>query len=200
VGAFLIDVPAGGAETRAAFSAAADGFGPDDWFSLKQGFKLLCREMDLPQLSAALRLGGFDGQLFMDVIDRLLELAPGASAAERRACFGLGRRIWDLHYELGEGRDLAFYLGVWMRELGYREEAIRFFERSRALRGPTAVTAYNLAFCHFGQQRCAEALRFIDEALAAEPDLPGGRTLRTEIRAVMRDEASGDPIAALAAL
>jgi tetratricopeptide (TPR) repeat protein len=189
-GAFLIDAPDGGAETRAAFAAAADGFGPDDWFTLKKGVEAACGEMRLTQLCAAIRAGGGDAKLFMDVVDRLLELSPGASAAERRACFGLGRRLWELYYEIGEERDLAFYLGVWMRELGYREEAIRYFERSRALRGPRGVTAFNLAYCHLGQQRAAEALRCVEEAIAADPGLSEARALRTEIRAILRDEAA----------
>jgi hypothetical protein len=192
VGAFLLGAPARGEETAAAFAAAAGGFGPDDWFSVKKGVEAACEGMRLSHLLAALRLGGADGKLFVDVFERLLALAPDASAAERRACFVLGRRMWELHYALGEGRDLAFHLGVWMRELGYREEAIRYFERSRALYGTTAATAFNLAFCHFGQQREAEALRWIDDALATAPELPGARALRTAIRAAVRDETFGE--------
>ena len=195
VAAFLLGAPAGGAETAVAFAEAADGFGPDDWFAVKRGVEAACEGLTLSHLLATLRLGGADGKLFMDVFERLIALAPGASAAERRACFTLGRRIWELHYPLGEERDLAFHLGVWMRELGYREEAIRYFGRSRALYGITAATAYNLAFCHFEGQREAEALRWIDEALAIAPGLPGARRLRTAIRAALRDETGRSPAA-----
>lgn len=190
VGAFLLDAPAGGAETAAAFAEAAAGFGPDDWFAMKKGVEAARGEMDLTHLLAALRLSGPDGKVLMDVFDRLMALAPEASAEERRASFALSRRVWEMHYHLGEERDLAFHLGVWMRELGYLAEAIGFFERSLSLHGSTPATAYNLAYCHFGQQRGAEALRWIEEALAGAPDLPGGRALRTEIRAVLRDEGA----------
>jgi Putative S-adenosyl-L-methionine-dependent methyltransferase len=189
VGGFLLDAPGGGAESRAAFAAAVEGFGPDEWFALKKGVEASRGEMGLPPLLAALRAGGGDGKLFMDVLDRLLSLSPEASGAERRACFTLGRQLWALHYELGETRDMAFHLGVWMRELGYLEEAIRFFERSRAVRETTAMTAFNLAFCHLGQQRASEALRWVEEALVADPGLSEARALRTEIRAILRDEA-----------
>jgi tetratricopeptide (TPR) repeat protein len=188
-GAFLLDAPGGGAETRAAFTGATDGFGPDDWFSLQAAVEAARDAMALAPLLAVLRAGGADAKLLMGIVDRLLALASDASAAERRACFVLARRAWALHYDLGEDRDLAFHLGVWMRELGYREEAIRYFERSREARGANAVTAFNLAFCHLGQQRAPEALCFVEEALAADPDLPGARALRAEIRAVLRDEA-----------
>jgi hypothetical protein len=188
VGAFLIGAPAGGAETVAAFSAATSGFGPDEWFSLKKGVEEAREALELRHLVAVLRLGGSDAKLFMDVFDRLLALSSSASGEERRACFRLSRAMWAHHYELGERRDLAFHLGVWMRELGYLEEAIRYFERSRELRGPSAATAYNLAYCHFGQQRCEEALGWIDAALAEAPELPGARALRVQIGAVMRDE------------
>ncbi|WP_437977372.1 SAM-dependent methyltransferase [Sorangium sp. So ce295] len=188
-GAFLLDAPAGGAETRAAF-AATEVFGPGDWFMLKKGVEAAAAGMDLPHVLAALRAGGDDAKLFMDVFDRLLPLSRSASPAERRACFNLGRRLWELHYEIGEERDLAFHLGVWMRELDYREEAIRYFERSRATRGTKGVTAFNLAYCHLGQQRAAEALRCVEEAIAADPTLPEARALRTEIRAILRDEAA----------
>ena len=189
-GAFLIDAPGGGAEARAAFAEAADGFGPDDWFTLKKAVDAARGEMSLAHLCAAIRAGGGDAKLFMDVFDRLLELAPGASAGERRACFNLGRRLWELHFEIGEERDLAFHLGVWMRELGYREEAIRYLERSRATRGTRGVTAFNLAYCHLAQQRAGEALRWVEEAIEAEPGLAEARGLRTEIRAILRDEAA----------
>src|SRR5262249_2516765 len=99
-GAFLIGVPDGGAETRAAFAAAADGFGPDDWFTLKKGVEGASTEMGLPHLCAAIRAGGADAKLFMDVVGHLLALAPEASAAERRACFSLGRRLWELWYDI----------------------------------------------------------------------------------------------------
>jgi tetratricopeptide (TPR) repeat protein len=101
----------------------------------------------------------------------------------------MARQAWELYYHLGEERDLGFHLGVWMRELGYLEEAIRYFERSQAHHASSAATAYNLAYCHFGQQRCEEALRWIDAALAAAPDLPGARALRVAIGAVLRDES-----------
>ncbi|WP_437597106.1 SAM-dependent methyltransferase [Sorangium sp. So ce590] len=191
VGAFLIGAPAGGAETIAAFSDAVSGFGPDGWFSMKKSVEAAREAMNLRHLLAALALGEADGKLFLDVFDRLIELSSstsGISGEERRVCFRLARRISELHYELGEGRDLAFHLGVWMRELGYLGEAIRYFEQSKALYGPSPETAYNLAYCPFGQQRCEEALRWIDAALAEAPDLPGGRALRVQIRAVARDE------------
>jgi hypothetical protein len=124
-----------------------DGFGPGDWFSVKKGVEAGASAMSGEQLLAAIRLGGFDAKLFMDTSDRLFALAGNAAPAERRACFTLARRMWELHYELGEHRDLAFHLGSWMRELGYLEEAIRYFEISRRTRGPQAITAYNLAFC-----------------------------------------------------
>jgi tetratricopeptide (TPR) repeat protein len=188
VGAFLLGVPASGAETVAAFSAAPSGFGPDEWFSLKKGVEAAREALDLRLLLAMLRLGGADAKLFLDVHDRLVALSPSAQGDERRACFRLARGIWANHYDLGEARNLAFHLGVWMRELGYFTEAIRYFERSRELRGATPATAYNLAYCHFAQQRSEEALRWIDAALTEAPDLPGGRALRLQIGAVMRDE------------
>jgi hypothetical protein len=190
VGAFLLDVPAGGDETRAAFASAVDSFGPGDWFTLKKGVEAACAEMELPQLLAAIRLGGCDAKLFMDVSERLLELCVSAAGPERRACFTLARQIHQLHFDLGEPRDLAFYLGVWMRELGYLEEAIRYFEITRAARGTNALLAYNLAFCHLGQQRAIEALRFVEDAIEAEPTMAEARALRTEIRAILRDEAA----------
>jgi tetratricopeptide (TPR) repeat protein len=189
VGAFLLDAPVGAAETRAAFAAAVDRFGPGDWFCVKKGVEAAAPSMSLEQLLAAIRLGGYDAKLFMDIAERLFALAGEASAAERRACFTLARRIWDVYFDLGEPRDLAFHLGTWMRELGYLEEAIRYFELSRKQRGPEGLTAYNLAFCHLGQQRATEAMRFVEEALVAAPEMPEARALRTQIRAVLRDEA-----------
>ncbi|WP_437645286.1 hypothetical protein [Sorangium sp. So ce362] len=191
VGAFLMDAPAGGAETVAAFSEVASGFGPDDWFSLKQAVEAAQGAIGLRHVLSALRLGGMDGKLFMDVFDRVIELSGSASAEERRACFRMARRMEELHYEIGEERDLVFHLGVWMRELGYLAEAIRYFERSWRARGTTPATAYNLAYCHFGQQCCEEALRWLDAALAEDPDVRGGRALRVQIGAVMRDEGAG---------
>lgn len=186
--AFWLDAPAGGVETEAAFVAACETLGPDDWFTLKRGFESAREQLDLDQLVAAVRLGGSDGKLLMDVFDRLLALAPGAEPGSRRSAMLLARRVWELHYEMGEERDLAFHLGVWMRELGYWEEAIRYFERSRQSRGETAVTAFNLAFCHHALERYGEAARFADEAIEATPSLPGARALRIEIRAAMRHE------------
>lgn len=190
VGGFLLDVPVGGEETRAAFASAVNSFGPADWFTMKKGVETACAEMDLPHLLAAIRLGGCDAKLFMDISERLLELCPSSAGPERRACFTLARQIYQLHFDLGEPRDLVFHLGVWMRELGYLEEAIRYFELSRTSRGTSALIAYNLAFCHLGQQRAVEALRSVEEAIDADPTMAEARALRTEIRAILRDEAA----------
>jgi SAM-dependent methyltransferase len=190
VGAFLLEAPAGGDETRAAFASAVDNFGPGDWFMIKKGVEAACTEMDLPHLLAAIRLGGCDAKLFMDISERLVELCASAAGPERRACFTLARQIHQLHFDLGEPRDLALHLGVWMRELGYLEEAIRYFEIARVARGTTALIAYNLAFCHLGQQRAVEALRFVEEAIDADSTMAEARALRTEIRAILRDEAA----------
>ncbi|HEY5959687.1 MAG TPA: SAM-dependent methyltransferase [Polyangiaceae bacterium] len=189
VGAFLLDAP-GGEETRAAFASAVNSFGPADWFTMKKGVEAACAEMDLPHLLAAIRLGGCDAKLFMDISERLIELCASAAGPERRACFTLARQIYQLHFDLGEPRDLVFHLGVWMRELGYREEAIRYFEITRTARGTSGLIAYNLAFCHLGQQRALEALRFVEEAIDADPTMAEARALRTEIRAILRDEAA----------
>lgn len=190
VAAFLLDAPGNGDETRAAFASAVDSFGPGDWFTIKKGVEAACAEMELPHLLAAIRLGGCDAKLFMDVSERILELSPSSAGPERRACFTLARQIHQLHFDLGEARDLVFHLGVWMRELGYLEEAIRYFELTRAARGTSALIAYNLAFCHLGQQRALEALRFVEEAIGADPTMAEARALRTEIRAILRDEAA----------
>jgi hypothetical protein len=54
----------------------------------------------------------------------------------------------------------------------------------------SALIAYNLAFCHLGQQRAVDALRFVEEAIEADPTMAEARALRTEIRAILRDEAA----------
>jgi hypothetical protein len=41
-----------------------------------------------------------------------------------------------------------------------------------------------------GQQRAVEALRFVEEAIDADSTMAEARALRTEIRAILRDEAA----------
>ncbi|HEY5958775.1 MAG TPA: hypothetical protein VIV60_19575 [Polyangiaceae bacterium] len=46
-----------------------------------------------------------------------------------------------------------------------------------------------LAYCYVGQQWAEETLR-CEESVAAAPEMPRSRALRTQIRAIVRDKAA----------
>ncbi|HZF11704.1 MAG TPA: hypothetical protein VFE33_23200 [Thermoanaerobaculia bacterium] len=173
--------PDGWVETRLAFEDAIERRGPDDFFSVKKGIEATYESWSLERLLGWLRLSGWDHNVFLGCFPVLLRQVGGASEPLKAELAVAARRIWESYFPLREPWDLPFHLGVLLVALSQPAEAVELFGHSLRLYGPEPTTAFNLALCHHLLGDRKEALAWIEQALAADPELEGGEALRQEI-------------------
>lgn len=184
IAAFLTDPEhAAYTETRRAHAEAIERLGPDDFFVIKKAIERSHREWTAQEILAWIRMSGYDFNITFGCLPALWALAPGADPALRSALRRAVHEVWESYFPIGEQRDLAFSLAALLFAMDYYDDAITFYERSVALYGPTAMTAYHLALCHARLHRAAPALASVEEALAIDPLMESAKALRIRLQA-----------------
>jgi len=189
VSAFLLGSPAGGPlesrhlETRQAYQAAVEDFGPDDFFTLAPALDLSRDPLSLEQALAYLRLSAWDHRLLWRQIPFFKSRCAELTEAQKQELRDAVRQVWDCYYPLGEEEeDLGFALGVLFLEMKLYREALGFFEESARLYGLEPGTAYNMGLCHYGLREMAAAARYVEQALELDPELDSARLLRIKLQ------------------
>lgn len=188
VSAALLGTPSAGgepprdwAETLLAFDDAIERRGPDDFFTLKKSIEAGYASLGLDRLLAWLRLSGWDHNVFLGCFPALIERIAEGPEAVAEAVAAAAQRVWEAYFPLREGSDLAFHLGLLAMAVERWQEALGYFEQSLRFYGDTAATAFNCALCLHQMGEREVALERLDDAAAAEPDLPGLENLRRGI-------------------
>lgn len=183
VSAFLFgDVPGGFVETRQAYAEAVEKFGPDDFFTLKEGVARVYESFSLGQLLAFLRLSGWDYKRFMECLPVIKERLPEAPDAQRQELDEAVRRVWDAYLPIGEEEDLAFQIGTLLLEMESHAGALEFLQQSVNLYGAETGTVYNMAVCCHGLGRTGDALVYVNQALELDPEFDAARALRIKLQ------------------
>jgi tetratricopeptide (TPR) repeat protein len=167
-------------ETRHAFAAEVDHFGPVPFFTL---VKSVMRNMPAPPLDvllALLELCEGDPEVLYAYCDVLRAHARAADATQRQELRRALGRAWDGFYPLH--KDLAFELARISVALSEHEDARAYCQESLRLFGPTHGTLLVLAYCHSLRGDYGEGLRAVDEALALKPDSEPALDLRARLR------------------
>lgn len=128
-------------ETARTFREAVAGFGPDDFYTLKRALVARAGALTLPEALAALRLSGWDPDLFRDLAPALLRGAPDATPGQARDLERAAGSIWDgrfppLDDATAEG-DLALDLALVLHAAGRDEAALGFVDLAGS--GPEAA-------------------------------------------------------------
>jgi hypothetical protein len=182
VAGFLCGLPAAALrETRRAFAAEIDDFGPAEFFAL---VKAICTDYGTPPLEALLallRLCGGDLEVLYTYREVLVAQARQATDAQRRQLRRALRQAWDAYAP--RHRDLAFELARISIALREPEDARGYCEESLRLFGRTPGALVMLAFSHTLLGDHASGLRVVDEALALQPDSKPALDLRARLRA-----------------
>ncbi|MBJ7313217.1 SAM-dependent methyltransferase [Rugamonas sp. CCM 8940] len=165
------------AEMRAAYDDLGVRFGPDDFYTLKDGIERASAELSFEELLAYLRLSGWDHRRLTSIFPLLQGWVADYSDEQREALAGALNRTWENYLPIGESDDLAFSIGVLLLEIERHEEALRFFGYSAELYGMEHGTAFNMALCHAALGRDADALVFVEQALMAVPGFDAARAL-----------------------
>jgi tetratricopeptide (TPR) repeat protein len=189
VSAFLLGSPAGGhaetrhLETRQAYQAAVEDFGPDDFFTLAPALDLSRDPLSLEQALAYLRLSAWDHRLLWRQIPLYKSCCAELTETRKQDLRNAIRQVWDCYYPLGENEeDLGFALGVLFLEMKLYREALDFFGESARLYGLEPGTAYNMGLCHYGLREMEAAARCVEQALELDPELDSARLLRIRLQ------------------
>jgi tetratricopeptide (TPR) repeat protein len=176
------DAPADFAETRLAYEDAVEKFGPDDFFTLKEGVARVYDSLSLEQLLAFMRLSGWDHRRFLECLHVIKEHLPELDESRKRELHAAVLEVWDAYLPIGEEDDLAFQIGTLLLETGLYAEALEFLRRSAELYGAEPGTEYNMAVCCEGLSRTAEATGHVNRALELDPEFDAARALRIRLQ------------------
>ena len=186
ISAFLFGDPADDfVETNQAYDEAIEKFGPDDFFTLKEGIAEHYDALNLDQILAFLRLSCWDYKRFGECLPVLKEHLPDITNVQKKQLHETIMKVWDSYLPIGEEDDLAFQLGTLLLEIDYYAEALELLQHSVDLYGMAPGTAYNMGVCCYGLGQMEQALGYVNHALQLDPELETAITLRAQLRTVV---------------
>src|SRR5438105_11722257 len=113
ISAFMFgDLSGGFVETRQAYAEAIEKFGPDDFFTLKEGITQVVEVLSFEQLLAFLRLSDWDYKRFWECLPALKKQLADTTDLQKRELREAIMKVWDSYLPIGEENDLAFQLGT----------------------------------------------------------------------------------------
>jgi hypothetical protein len=169
-------------ETRQAFQAEIDDFGPAEFFTL---VKSLCDTYDAPPLDlllAILKLCDGDAEVVYVFRDLLVKRAREANPVQRQDLRRMLARAWEGFYPLH--KDLAFQLARICIAMSEPGDGLRYCEASRRVFGDSHLTEIMMAYCHCMQGRNVEGLRCAERALALKADYAPALELKTRLQSL----------------
>jgi len=176
-------------ETRQAYAEAIEKFGPDDFFTLKEGVAQLYDALSLDEILAFLRLSCWDYKRFRECLPVLKKHLPEMIGVQKQHLHQAIVKVWDSYLPIGEDSDLAFELGTFLLEIEFHDEALEFLQRSVELCGIAPGTAYNIAVCYYSLGQMDRALDYVNQALSLDRKFSEAKTLRRELQAALSRRA-----------
>ncbi|WP_424765638.1 SAM-dependent methyltransferase [Paenibacillus sp. sgz302251] len=164
--------------TRLAYRRFVERFGPDDFFSLKQWFDGQLKHLELRQILAFWRLGGYDAQWLLQSARRISILLPTVNEAEMEDLRSGIYLMWKTYYSMEEKHNLALECGLLLFQMDLFKDALLFLERSLHPSDADSEVLYHLAICCFEVGNAAAALDYSHRTLAMEPEHEGALALQ----------------------
>jgi tetratricopeptide (TPR) repeat protein len=178
----MLQDPGSYIDTRLAYRRFVEQFGPDDFFSLKMWVLTHVNSMELDQFLSFWRLSGYDAQLLLQSVNRILALIPVSDEEELLDIRRGIELMWEGYYPMDEKQDLAFDTGMILYHMEMFEEALEYFKRSfRDYKAQPAIF-YNMAICYYELGADAEAVDFAMRTLEMEPEHEGAFALLKLLR------------------
>lgn len=188
--AFLLgDHPDAYAETRQAYLEAIEQGGPDDFYTLKKGIEGHYQDLSLEQLTALLRLSGWDSTILLSSFQALIDQVESASAAMRQELYRAIQQVWDNYYHIGEEFDIAFYMAMLLYGMKYYREALMYFDHSLRLYGSDPSTLYNMGMCHLSLRQLEQAIECVNQTIEIDPAFGAAKTMLIKIQSELAGRA-----------
>ena len=186
ISAFMFGDPPGDfVETRQTYAEAIEKFGPDDFFTLKEGIAEVYDTLTFDQILAFLRLSCWDYKRFRECLPALKKYLPEMTELQKQQLREAIVKVWDSYLPIGERSDLAFDLGTLLLEIEFHDEALEFLQRSVDLHGIAPGTAYNIAVCYYSLGQLDRALDYVNQALGLDRKFTEARILRRELESAL---------------
>lgn len=177
----MLQDPMSYANTRLAYRRFIERFGPDDFFSMKQWFDEQLEHMELRQILALWRLGGYDSQWLLQSAKRISILLPTGNEAEMEDIRSGIHLMWKSYYSLDEKHNLALDCGMLLYQMDSFEDALVFLERSLKHSEANSEVLYNLSVCCYEVGNDAAALEYARRTIALVPEHEGALALQSLI-------------------
>jgi tetratricopeptide (TPR) repeat protein len=182
----MLQDPIGYVNTRLAYRRFVERFGPDDFFSIKQWFDGQLTHLNVRQILALWRLGGYDAEWLIQSARRLSVLIPDCNEDELEDIRMGIHAMWDTYYAIVEKQNVARDCGILLFQMEYFKDALVFLERSlNSLEADPAENSVanievldHLAICCYEVGRDDEALSYTKRTLALDPEHEGALALR----------------------
>lgn len=186
---FMLENAKSYAQTRLAYRRFIERFGPDEFFSLKEWVDRNTETMELQQLIAFWRLGGYDAEFFIQNAKRITGLLPEASDEDLLDIQAGIRIMWSSYFELKLGYDLALDAGLVLFEMNLYEDAKYFLDISvEADEEGTVPTVFQcLAICSYELGMEEAAVEYLQKALALEPEHEEALALMACLKEALQD-------------
>ena len=149
--------------TRAAWSRAMAGGGPDGIYAERRRLSMRVSAWSPRRLIGLMRRAGSDAggdpRVIAECVRPLWTHLADAPPSLRRELRDAVLAAWPNYYHFSEAQDLAFDLGLLLYEVRAYANARTLFEQSLRLYGDDAATRWNLGLCHVavGHARAAHA-------------------------------------------
>jgi hypothetical protein len=180
----MLQNPISYANTRLAYRRFVERFGPDDFFSMKQWFDGQLEQMELRQILALWRLGGYDAQWLLQCAKRISILLPICNEAEMEDIRSGIHLMWESYYPMEEKHNLALDCGMLLYQMDLFMDALVFFERSLNHSEPDSEVLYNLAVCCYEVGKEGDALDYAYRTIALEPEHEGALSLQALMKVI----------------
>ncbi len=180
-GAFVFSGgPEAYSQTQAAYRRAGELFGPDDFYTLKSGFRELFGHLDLEGMLAFLRLSHCDPHLLLQYLPSLRMHAETASGVRKKDLRRVLLSAWQNYFHIGEERDLASEMASLLYEMGFYAEALSLFHESRRYWGPDPATSWNIGLCEYSLGKSDAAMEWMREASRQDASFRPAATLQAK--------------------
>jgi tetratricopeptide (TPR) repeat protein len=168
----MLEAPMSYVNTRLAYHRFVERFGPDDFFTLKEWIDPKVDQMELKQLLAFWRLGGYDAEFLILASSRFNDLLSDASDEEMFDLQSGIRLMWSSYYAMEHRNQVAFVSGQLLLEMFMYEDAKFFLEKSLTADLDThqTIVLYDLAVCCYELEQEQEALAYARRVLEINPD------------------------------
>lgn len=163
--------------TRLSYRRVVERFGPDDFFSMKQWADGQLDNMELRQILAFWRLGGYDEQWLMHSSKRISSLLEDSNEADMEDIKNGIITMWESYYPLGEKHNLALECAKLLYRMDMFADALVFFERASTHSEPDAEAFYLMAICCYEAGNESAASDYTTKTLALEPEHEGALAL-----------------------